>query len=455
MRKLLFLLAFCISALAQAQQGAANIRQPKTATYRAINTASLIGGDFNTPFHSTALCGPQAYYSNGNTYFTTAEKTGGLSRQGNIYRYNHDAKTLTGPTRLGIINPGQTDNHQIPSVIAFNDTVVTAEENGHQTYISIKRSNSLGASYSQVSTIGTVQNVPNAVATSAFGYPTPYRKGSDLYMFVRYQYNEGSYFKSTDRGTTWGSKVAICTMNPAGYTPPGGFYYNTNYWNYFSLVAPGSDGRCHYFVSLRNADGSFNAPVVQVYYLYSDDMVTWKNVSGSFSKNVSVSGKVTREEMDANCVWEPTTGVTDDYVIFEAGVVAGGEVHTICKSSGTNYKYIKSSGGSIVRKLLPFTDIDLRERKGIWVNPSNTNEVQVWGTVNDNVTGKPQAARWQTTDGGDNWTLMETLPGQNSNAVHYPVFSTWNAQDAPETLILAPSIYSSVDSDIYMSVFQP
>lgn len=249
---------------------------------------------------------PTIWYSNGKSYCVFQKREGTpYDCNSMIFAYYH----LTGAVSdnylcvEGFAN-GQ-DDHASPVVIVADDGhIIVAREKllsanpatGHNSAIYICRSdhpedetswvNALAHDADYFSIIG--DDINNRLA-----YPNMAKLlNGDLFIWARDIVHKIRIFKSTDNGISWDGFGTGEANGLVVYDPPA-----ATYMCYESQIRDRVSDKLHMIIYPHDtATGTW----VSLYYLWSYDGITWRNVADTWNKNIVTAGAITDVEAQAN-----------------------------------------------------------------------------------------------------------------------------------------------------------
>lgn len=266
--------------------------------------------------------GCQAWYHEGThrrvyfTYHSKADWTGPTYSDNYVSYYDIDTGEFAEPVAVGI-GYNLTDPHVMafPMVTAGGYILLFHEKSKtgtlwdpntqHNSEIVLKRSNN-PEDISAFSTVGDItstgRSYPHLWKLANGNIHCAWRAGSYDSVFTSYSTDDGATFKSMSGVSNQDTEV--CRLDLAA----NGYAYHTQ------ILGSASDG-----LNLVVQDYDYGASpahsVDNLYFLHSDDGITWGNVnwmtssgSGEFSKNIVTGGYITQTELDANCKIVATTG---------------------------------------------------------------------------------------------------------------------------------------------------
>jgi len=183
----------------------------------------------------------------------------------------------------------------------------------------------------------------------------------------------------------------------------------------YPMLPPQSESsdRFHILISPRNdTGGPFPSDPDQVGYfkdlgyIYSDDLLTWRNVNNSFSKQVVSSGFITSTEWTTNFLFSDSVGTTENGL--PVGVItAAGDPLIITNHDSGVYKAFYWNGSSWTAQTISWSDSVLPNIWSFGYNGAHViqhvsgNEYNVWVTTDGVV------KQYNTTDKFVTTTLVD------------------------------------------------
>jgi len=271
--------------------------------YITINDTDGKGATW--PIIGNAQFSPTMYQYNNKTYgaWMAMYGTGYYDSVSYVYAYDHTTDTLSANYDLGTETAGNTDTHGVPAIIVADDghIVVAAElprigYNNHNDKILVKRSDNEEDETSWVNAIahnaGYYTEIGDST-TNRLAYPVLYKTcDGTIYLIVRL-YNAAEskdlrIYKSTDHAVSF--TLVSTFIDPSA---------SVNDWMY-PLRIDNSTSDIIRIVTRYYNDATGNSE--DVYYLESDDGVTWYNIGRTWSKNTVAVAAITKAELDTNCL---------------------------------------------------------------------------------------------------------------------------------------------------------
>ena len=251
--------------------------------------------------------------SNGMFYFGAMGLEAQL-RNPYMLRYNPTTNTVDQELKINVSGVVTYDIHRMPTIAQDGsarlymvaEDLQTPANGGHASPIRMYRTSTAGDI--------TTFSLFSTVTTDRFAYPHLYIDRNNIfYVFARgtnstFNFIRGQYwmFKSLNKGTTWTSLKIYDSGDEQKVA-------------YFQRIHDYSDAGLYLVLNERDND-NFNYTYVAIIKSL-DGGTTWTNLSGSFSKNVSSSGALTRTELRTNCMVYDSPAPTTKGVNFEGGVV--------------------------------------------------------------------------------------------------------------------------------------
>lgn len=270
----------------------------------------------------------------GNTYIGWVESPElGYNKRSRLLAVMHLAKTVTPSGYANYTTPGINDGHDAPGIcITPSGEVLLVHEESHNAVMYVERTvNKSVGSLTSLSTIPGLHSYPNLDVL-----------GSNIFLFVRGSdsWSNGTFedsvlYKSTDNGATWNGTKVLNTDTNAGY------------WERPYILSIYGTSKLRYMICMLDDSA---VKFTKIYYIESSDGITFSNISGSFSKNISSSGFITKAELESNCLALENAG-TD--VLSKAAVrTSSGMIVSINNYDTGAYKVLYSTGGAWSTKTL-------------------------------------------------------------------------------------------------------
>lgn len=206
---------------------------------------------------------PAAWFRQG---FTAFSQMGNIESQYKqwMYLYNHKNNKVTIGYDWGSFPFG--DYHSSASVLILRDgRILTITSSQHNDSLTVKRS---------INPYNITSYEDIAEIVEEIAYPNLTLLGDRIYMVVRsFPLIENAVSYSDDFGETWSAFKPI--LNSGAYA---------NYWMYPKSVF--GQTKIMHFVTRRDmvTTNLFD----KIYYLESEDGVNWRNVDGSYSRDIDV-----------------------------------------------------------------------------------------------------------------------------------------------------------------------
>lgn len=363
----------------------------------------------------------QVYYDAKNdcTYLVYMQNTGGSTRADNVLvRYNHTAQAWD---LWGMVNMQQysaTRDYHTHGVIArVGAELLFACEESHNGNIRILMTTN--GDIRQLRDLGTL---PRGGA-----YPKIYVKGQKV--MIAYRGPEQSYSNtwcsvSEDGGESWADSYAITNMASVG----GDRFYAAK-----PIQREG--GTWHLQVSYRRdfTSGSSEYRYVEQYWLISEDGRTWRNVAGTFSKNVrpdtNTANPITRAELQQHFMFASVPYDNSQTVESHgACVLPTGQVFSLWgrTDQGDGSVYVSTfANGSWQHQPLALPAIG-RQYAFYAYSPAN------WELIVSNPAGTLLQVL-ASQDAGQSWQVQRTIPNPNGNT-YVPFGATNSAYGAKRML---------------------
>lgn len=215
---------------------------------------------------------PTVYNQNNYSVFGTMDNKEN-NYETTMYLYNHLTKSYVSASWGSY---PLNDYHSTPNTIFLPDgRILSFIDSNHNDVIDVKRS------------IDAYDILSHETTTTITGgnpaYATPVLIGSRIYVFARGEFNRNFVCWSDNYGDTFSTPIQVVELT------------GTNDWAYPRYIF--SETKFKICVNQRNFPSN---NYTNLYYLETLDGETWTNQDGSYSKNISIDGKVTGAQMDAN-----------------------------------------------------------------------------------------------------------------------------------------------------------
>ena len=289
--------------------------------YPIVNTYSVTDlyrvGDRRSVF-------PSVIWNDYRTFFAANKENIGFNNKIQVFQKDHKFNSFH------VKEAGQgTDefdefNHPLTAIWEENDYIYCCQTNTHNDIIEVYKSNLKNDIRSGFTLINIIQG-ENA-------YPQIFKTVSGKTAFCVRQFPEGVgnfnlSVQLSDSGIEGTFTKIVITENTDGYR-----HYN------IVPIKYGTSTKNFLFSCLRN-DNAGNVYFSQAIYETSD-FDTYRNIDGSFSKTISVSGELTMEEISTHCIVNGS--IANDTVNFEiANVIQINDVlYFTSIKAGTSVRYI-------------------------------------------------------------------------------------------------------------------
>lgn len=354
--------------------------------------------------------------------------------------YDLDSDSFSDLLDLQSPNSSGSDNHHMGSVILSDSGHIMFcyddIDGSHNKGIIIKRStNPEDRSAFTIVYDGTIsgRNLWQA-------YPTLWKRASDGRIFLIYRGNITSVDEyhdclvySDDGGLTWGTEMKIIeAIQGLTLDTPINYYIISNgsrKWVGLEIILrSGASGKMKY-----------------VFFIKSNDGITWQNLEGTFSKNIETEGFITSDEAKANCALDLTLdNSNNDYVAANAVACTDDGDFYICWQrliyNGVSYDYeiqlVTYVNG--VKKQYDITS--LWEDRGHLSGGHNIvmiaypgGIVDIFTKITDTVTGADKMIVVRSYDAGETWEdIRQVFDYADNKTVGYlrPTLNTFDAEKA-------------------------
>lgn len=419
-----------------------------TEDFNRLSSSTLTYDTQKTGFAAAAIL-YQGYVwdaARNRAWFTFLQRGGGsgFSSENVVTWYDFSQAKLFGFFPIGWTTLNGNDSHAIASLLLRTDgQILIAHEDLHQSPIWIKKFDPSDNSTTLIS----------SAIGSDLGYPYIYRVGSDIYLFCRWLYTKTVWFKSSDEGQTWtSSPQKMIDINPS-ITSTASYSGNPGTLPEWLYGLPFQVGNRVYWISVKAAPNTNNFQAVRV--MYSDDMVTWTNLAGTFSKNVVTSGYITLSELDTYFQVDQVTLANNASSMVNycaAAVSPAGTFYWLNRrkeNDGYNFCYYDPGTSSIIRKPLYISYVQNNQYGVIEAYDDNTFDLFMLvpdGAVNT-------IHKYTSTDRGTSWT--DTGAFYPSSAVSYNFFykaKNWYQVPSDKRLLIGNVNTDATWSDVALKL---
>ena len=324
------------------------------------------------------------------------------------------------------------DNHGAPSEIeAPNGETLEIRENQHGSPLYLTRT--INKSISNVEQLNQIAGI--------HAYPAPARLGNDLIVWSRgANIWQDTIVRSSDNGNTWSSPMVVVDVSDQVVTQRA---YFRRIYHPTKLVL---------LILKRQEDtGLFE----QIFYIESDDGITFRNKTGSFSKNVVTNGAIVNSELQAN--FNVISGSTD--IWLKTAMIVDNTLVGFCNKEDVNsyYQYFYWNVSSWTVKNLPLPLYEQTQAAG------NSGRIDSWAmyayTLNHQIIwrieprgGYDVIVKYETFNNWDSWDAGTII---SANKKHEQMQQTYN-MDAPNLLILANVVEeNTLDNNMFIHKFTP
>ncbi len=349
-----------------------------------------------------------------------------------LFTYDHTTNKISDIVNLGVpVN--NTDVHNNGSIINFNNQIIHLEnsihyDQGSTQTLFIKKS----AKDFDLSLPFTQQSIAKGVPLIT-GQRTQYHQPIVLNdkIYVVHQEFNGTYAQwvsiliSSDGGNSWDKYRVIDSAGASEFVYPQITY---------------SENKIRMFVGWIAAAGRYRHQT----YIESTDGLTWTNLSGVFSQNVTLNNPINRTNSLASCrVGVDATALAGNVKVGHAFQHSGGEVFCI-QGAGDDVglNLVRgTSGGSFTSQALNF---GVHSIVGTWLSADGDNLPFALKTGTDSFDiyvhrtngGLWEIVKFTTTDGGVNCTFDSIISNDNTKK-HWRMYPSKNAMFADNILLAA------------------
>ncbi|MCK4304736.1 MAG: BNR-4 repeat-containing protein [Candidatus Eisenbacteria sp.] len=403
--------------------------------------------------------GPQLYYYSGDhsrTYFLWMQKGGGgYSIENMVFYYDHDTEEISESYGVGLGTYGATDPHGHGALVVADDghIIVVHEQlrhtgaSAHNGPYQVKRSiepENPAAGFSLVHTTASGNCYPHIWKLANGDLFVSSRYGSDAYS----DHYRIKFYKSEDDGLTWDAGKIVVNFGTA-----------ENYWAYHARIMHADSDGIHLVVNRCNRDPSYGYP--DCYYLQSADGETWTNVDNSFTKNITTQGAIDVIEMDTYCLIEHSPDASDILGISTGCFSPAGNLYLVQQDTNRQstynpvYWYLRYWEDGEWQKIditevFPAYNIRLMGNCIYGIHSCSDTEFDVYLLRTDDPAGGiHEIQKWQTTDRGETWTMIEDITSSSSYDNRY-LAMTSNVPDSPYIGLAASYLNDPSHADIFI-----
>ncbi len=225
-----------------------------------------------------------------------------------IYKYDPAKNQVTQVRRISI-GVATEDTHRVPTLTCDADGHIyvcceTLTDVEHGTNILIYKTTVVG----DLTTLALYKTI-----TGRFAYPLIELSGNNGFVCARGTTNTVTFI----RGDHWYMQSSDRFANISAAVQ----WYDSGNENLVAYVQrlQGHDGNI--YLVLNERDNTLNTETFIAVVKGSFGSNVWTNISGSFSKNVSSSGPITRAEIRTNCMVLDSIDYNTENVFYEGGIV--------------------------------------------------------------------------------------------------------------------------------------
>jgi hypothetical protein len=263
-------------------------------TYISIPLGSYVTYDGNFGYYKDnsyiaavgppTLITPKVWYDTDRqkTYFSVLDAPGiGGNMTAKVFALDHQAGLLSPFTRVDFQQTQIVDNHPQPGIISFRDTLITWQEDRHNSPIYVS---SVPYNVDDFPIITDTLNDGEA----SHAYPAVKQVGDNLLMITRDNLNHMAVFKS---------------HNATDWAYVGNITNDSIERNYNFIVQSADTTQLQLLIGFRGANGAaVNHDTVTIIKTVDSTGLVWTNVAGTFEKNISTEGVITRQELKDSCL---------------------------------------------------------------------------------------------------------------------------------------------------------
>lgn len=365
--------------------------------------------------------GPQAWYHNNKTYCLWMQRPYSGAAYGIenfVFVYDHSARRLSESVSLPPKFANAADVHGHGAlvvtgggyIIAAHEELTSEGSDSHQSPFIIQKSNAAEdiSAFTKITTLGTY-----------LSYPQLSKVGDRIYLTGRNLHSKIDSFYSDDQGATWSAAKTLVNLG------------NENLWAYNYHINGTSNSKLRIVVNMCDKQNSspYSQVYSDIYYLESDDGISFTNLQGTYSHDVDSLGALTKSVLDDNYIIRSSGNVAVDNSLSCSSIAPSGRVYSVVrygKNGAATAPYTKTyelmyfDGAHLVQKdITPFKDLvsasgDTYWYTAIWgIVAYSDTKLEVYGCVE--VDGTPELQKWRTEDAGDTWSKVSNFTVASSH----------------------------------------
>ena len=404
---------------------------------------------------------PSLWYYNGKTYGVWMSRGGaGYNLDSRIFALNHETGIMSDSYLCCTGAVDATDPHAYPSVIVADDghIIVAREElfddhptQAHNSAMFMMRSDNAEDESSWVNALAHNANYFSECGVTGGGgearrlaYPMLAKTiNGDLYLWARSGDAQEllRIFQSQDNGVSWDGFGTGETDGLVVMTFP------SVSWAYNSQIKHKTDTKLYMIVNPYNNVDKRN----RIYFLWSTDGITWRNVDDSWSKNIQTVGSITEAEAETNL--KVCGANTPEVFYYQSGFINdAGNPHILVGRStddGANYftSYYYWNGAAWVNNDFNTPDVSMVGATSIIYQKSDDEPVYLM--LKNSIGGKNIFTVYSSDDFFVNMAAIQNINPVNS--LNYAAM-TYNYKDADYLMFVFLYYVGVTYSDIYVYV---
>jgi hypothetical protein len=351
---------------------------------------------------------------------------------GYVFYYDHDTETFSDEVLVHTSN-NDTDKHDYMELqILDSGHLVCVAENleigTHNSELNIYMSDSAEdiSAWTNVQTLGD-----NNTNDYVYTYPSMRRlhDGTILLSLRMGESSSNHYRRALYRMEQNGASSRFTNLSEdTGDNIYGDVHVNMgtgkNYWAYGELIDCEFEGYDDYIaclVRIRNYTDGVDSEIA--YIIYTQDGITWGNIewmrglsTGTFSKNIEISGAIDKDDLDDYCIywgaWDATNRKEMTLTLDQDYCIHGTWIDT--DAGNIYYKYYNKDSEEYVEN-----DITTGIQHGDWDNcifhfgqmilKKNQPTVNLIFQMENTTTSQSEWHRFRTIDYGENISYVESI----------------------------------------------
>jgi hypothetical protein len=360
--------------------------------------------NYDSPRFSGLFYGPNIWYDSTTqrTYFSAMAGPGvGSNQIAKIQFIDHRAKLLSNTAATKAIATAITDYHPKPGVISFQDTLVTIQENIHNSELYVR---SLPFDLNGFS--NDTDTLQSGVGDNA--YFAIQKVGANLILVTRDQLNKLQVYKSSN-AVDW-SYVGKLTDDPDNRNYPINAWTSTQDTMFLGIGM------------YSESNGLFDT--ICIIKTVDPDAKVWTNTSGGFLRDIT-STYITRAELLTNAFFRDTSSASIPPVFVGDG---GGNVYSISPSTGDSlviHTLNNSTGAWDYRSRISRDSTNLRDL------PSQYGAVSIGVDsfdffIIEKRDGKHKIVQYRTTDGFQTMSFIKEIGDSTKDYAQVQATNNYN-----------------------------